>query len=368
MTITSGPFVTFDEGTNTLAPRVQAHLDGRFPRQRIARPIALGSRRAGKDAEYPTFRKHTVPILEHAQQAQASTLWLAPVDMRGFPGALDNVYVYYSTDHGGGAGCIALLTAHDFLFSNIVDRGQVYKDTSGGAFEAETPTAWRDDPKVRFLHQVNTNVTPPEAVTKLQETRMASSADGLAFVGDGTTMAQPSLMMPGDGHNGVAVVWWWGGAMYAYTLQGGSSNAACSLWTSRGGGLPGTWTVDPRRVMRNSDQICHLPGYDSTWMVNWQKANIIDWRGRPWFVGPIGSLATGGAVAPADMYTAPMTPDFRHFAAPPIKISPPLLAWENGAVPDNYGRAFEYDGQIGIPFRSGGAQGKWGLLILEQEG
>lgn len=340
--------------------------------RKSAAPVALGSRSAGFE-EYPTLERIDHAWFPFAAQGAPSMLWCCPVDMRGFPGALDNIYVWYSTDHGTDPATtgVHLATMTTPEGGGLVYRGRVLSTIGGATWtQPESPSVWRSDSDglLRSLMQVNTGVIPPGEAQAEQVTRMFTSPTGLdgTWSDAGLCMARPSSVTPGPAHCGYAPAHRYAGSWYAHTLMGGSSgaNVGQALWRSDGDGLPGTWVADPYRV-GGAEQTVDLPGYSLTWNVKWIYCTILDYRGRPWFVGLIGPSAAGlEDTSLCDIYTAPLTTDLRHFAAKPVKITPPLGSWGTDPRVGTLGRPMQYDDGLYIPFRVDTKTTDWGIFKI----
>lgn len=351
--------------------------DARYATRRLAAPIATASAAQGTIPpavaantirEFPVWRKHTALILPFDAQAAPSILGMVMLDMRGWPGALDNILMLYSTDHGTDA---ATTGVYGVWMSDPygTDRNPVGRLLGGGTLQPESPAAWLDWDAgvIRLLVSTNTGTTPPGEAQAEQRVDMYTSATAApgTFAFLDTVMAKPS------GRPGVPVVeyvriWRLADTMYAYTIDGGG---AFALWRSTQGGLPGTWQIDGERILNLSDQICTLDGYDIQWLAKLNAGAMFDVRGRSWWAGGITGPAAGvEGFAFSELYTAPMRPDFKGFAAKPVKITAPKEAYEPDARFGSLGSAFQYGPDLFLPYRVGEKNTGVGIMIMNQGG
>lgn len=355
----------------------RSQADSRFGTRKLAAPLATSSAAIGAlptavaartFREYPTWDKKQTALLPFASQSAPSILGMVMVDMRGWPGALDNVYLFYSTDHGTDSATtgIYLITMSHPTGTNMVDRGKVL---GGGALQPEAPQVWLDWDAglIRFLVSVNTGVTNSGEAQSSQTTVMYTSATGLtagSFTLVGTTMAK-ELLRPGvpvtEYPRLIARI---GTTMYAYTVDGGG---AFALWYSTQGGLPGTWFTSGGRILNLSDQICTLDGYDIQWLAKLNSGAVMSQRGQLWWCGAITGPAAGvEGFALSELYTAPLRPDLRGFSAAPVMVTPPVAPWEADRRFGSLGSAFQYDTGVYLPYRTAEKNTDVGLMILNQ--
>lgn len=354
-----------------------AASDARYATRKLAAPIATGTAASGTlppavaghtFREYPTFTKHPEPILRFSEQSAPSMLAPIMIDMRGWPGALDNVYLFYSTDHGtdNATTGLYLVTMSDMLGTNRVDRGKVLGGTTG--VQPEAPSGWLDWDAglIRLMVSVQTTETWPDEPQQVQKTVMYTSATGLAdswtYAGD--CMVKPSAYRPGVPVTEYCRTWRNSDTMHAWTIDGGG---AFAHWVSTRGGLPGTWTIDGGRILNESDRICHLPDYEIKWLVKFNTSTVINQRGVPWFVGAITGPAAGvEGFALTEVYVAPLRPDYRGLAAAPVKVTPPQAPFEIHATIAQPGTAAQFDSRIYLPYRTDVKTSDFGVMILNE--
>jgi len=365
-----------------LTAKIEEEGDARYAGRVAAAPVALQSLAvsavsgvANSQTNYPTLTRQSSAWIPLASQGAPSMLWACPVDMRGWPGALDNIYVYYSTDHGTDSATtgVHLITMTEPDGTGLTYRGRVLNIIGSATWtQPETPAVWLDwrAGVVRMLFQVNTGVTPSGEPQSEQITRMATSVNGRDTWTDvGIAFARPSATTPGVAHCGYANPWRLGDTWYAYTLMGGSAGGMCTeqLWRSDRDGLPGTWSPIGGRI-GGGDLLVDIPGFAMDWVSMWQTATIIDYRGRLWWIGQIGTSTAGlEDGARRDLYAAPLRSDLRSWSARPVKITPPRPSggWGDDLPPGSLGRAMSYDGETYLPFRMAGKTTDWGLYRLD---
>ncbi len=123
-----------------------------------------------------------------------------------------------------------------------------------------------------------------------------------------------------------------------------------------------TWQQDPRRLSGWPSLCTHLEGYihEEHWLLKWHGINMIDWRGRLWFIGAAGPSAPAGEVVISRLVAAPLSADLRGFAGRPIDITPEPNYWEGPL--EGGGTTFEADGHIYMTYRQNGHQGDFGIM------
>ena len=86
----------------------------------------------------PNFYRINQNVLTQAASGLNSLYWPWPIRVSDkIPGALADIYVYFSTDHDNGAGGIAMAYTNDPATA-LTPHGVVFTDTTGGA-QTETP-------------------------------------------------------------------------------------------------------------------------------------------------------------------------------------------------------------------------------------
>lgn len=273
----------------------------------------------------PTWAKLGV-IFTAAASQYPSVYWPWILDAYRYPalGFEARYVMYYSTDHSGGAGGIAVAVADDPT-GPWTNWGQVFVDTGPG-FSTETPSVWWDPDTdlFRMFYQ-------QAAVGASQATLQATSSDGLTWTKlpqvNGIFVA-PGLF-PGDGHTGYAIPAPGPGLreMVAYHLMGGGDRPHFGMSISKDHGA--SWRTDPRPLMYGWDQVTAVePGM----RIEWNSGHIFDWLGQRWWIGLVSNFSSGGGEVSRHIVQAPLSDNGRRLLGIPEKVFPADLASNLRAV------------------------------------
>lgn len=155
---------------------------------------------------------------------------------------LGKYYMYYSTDHGGNNGKIAMSYSDSLLewtdFGVVVDS----QNQLGLTSEAETPSVVFDDysKKLRMYWQTQANM--PEQERYAQATMISESTDGISWTYVKQALDIPLKLLPGNGHNGYFIPRKFSHCYIATHLMGGGAQSYSGIsysydglnwWTSR---------------------------------------------------------------------------------------------------------------------------------------
>lgn len=332
-------------------------------------PLALNNRTVGRP-EYPTVTKYANnPVFLQSQtwtDASCGFTWHSVIrvdDKIASPRA--KYYMYYSTDHAtSGLDGIGLAWSNS-PYGPWTDLGvKVFRDHANGD-QCETPVIiWNASTSLFHLYYQLAGATGANGT---QSSMVATSPDGETWTIVGIALDVPSgSQFPGDGHTGYIRPFQWAGMWFAHSLCGGTTTPHLGLSYSRDGL---TFQLDPRPLNGAFDQI-PSPTINK---LKWNTGNIIDWRGRPWFVGCYGPSATGGLSIDENWCAAPLALDFRRLAADPVSIavahqipwevdanaqggSAPVVTSPTGCLVDG--------GKVYLYYRGGGKTGGVGVAEL----
>ena len=268
--------------------------------------------------------------------------WPCVIDARAILGgaALDEFYLYYSTDHDSGAGGIWLATAPSEL-GPWTGRGRVYVDTSSGS-QSETPTVIADPTganKLLMFYQQNS----VSGANGVQSTCIATSNDGVTWARQ-TFIDIPSWW-PADGHTGYWRVHAEGGSLYAHSLTGGGNQPSFGLWHSYDGR---SWTLNPKPLTYQMDLL------GDGRRVEWNSGDIIWWNGRHWWIGMSSDFVSGATPKDGRIIIAAISDDFTALTSAPQVLLYPINAGESTdyrAIQTFQGR----DGRLYLYYQCGGS-------------
>lgn len=224
-------------------------------------------------------------------------------------GALDDFYMYYSTDHG--AGGVWLATAPTPL-GPWSGRGRVFAGGVGTPVGTswETPSVvWVPEESLFFMFYQASAVG-----NSSQSTLLATSPDGINWTKVGVVLDWLTPTVGGNGHTGYFNPFRIGRQWYAYHLWGGAIRAEGMLSTSSDGR---TWTTTlPLRGGVDQVGIGRL--------IAWNHCHVINWRGQLLLVGFTTNQNSGGiAVKDARLFTAPLAANMRAIiGVPRIQLFP----------------------------------------------
>jgi hypothetical protein len=262
-----------------------------------------------------------------------SIYWPWIIDARAQFGssALDEFYMYYSTDHDTGTGGIYLATGPTEL-GPWSTRGRVYVDTTSGT-QSETPTVFPDPTGAVALIMMYQQGGVSGAVGQ-QTTMYATSNDGVTWTRGGIALDIPTGW-PSDGHTGYARVAQVGNALYCHSLAGGGDYGKFALWSSTDGRK---WWLQPDHLNYGIDQT------GDGRLISWNAGNVIDWYGAPWWVGFTSDFTSGTTPKDARLCVAPIAPSLRHLLAPPKYVLYPAVGTET----TNYRAMFSFVSRKGV--------------------
>lgn len=319
-------------------------------------PVALSSARRRVGREYPTASKPlNAPIFSKADQSSPSLYWPYMFDARQI--GQNKVYMYYSTDHATthAASGIYLSTA-DTPLGPWTHHGLVFRD-DGGGIQCETPSVVWDDANSRMImfYQLQGG-----GGTGDQSTFWATSSDGISWTRQGIALNMVSANQPGSGHTGYFKPFRYADSWYGYSLYGASSKGRYAVWQSVDGF---NWVLDPRLLGKMTDMVTHLPQYADGWFAKIFVGDVVDWRGRPWWIGLVGPSTSGGGSSGHRICAAPLRTDLRGFASRPVDITPGAQAWESNAI-DYFGNMLQWGDKLYAVYRANTGQGGFGILEI----
>jgi hypothetical protein len=213
--------------------------------------------------------------------------------------AIDNFYMYFSTDHTQGEGGIGLVTA-PHPTGPWTDRGRVYVDTVDGA-QTETPCViWNTDTNKFHLYYHNNFWATGSLTYRSQATCLATSTDGVNWTryANNPIVTVAEYEFPGDGHTGYARVYRVAGLWIMHHIMGGTNNGHTGVSYSRNGI---NWITDPRPFAGHMD-------YADTSYID-RKISICSassypfhFRGQLWTTFLISNPVSGGVIQNAEIY------------------------------------------------------------------
>lgn len=266
------------------------------------------------------------PVLTQAAQNPAagaavpttagSLYWPWVVDARAALGgaALNEWYLYYSTDHDATGG-IWLATAPGPT-GPWTGRGRVYLDTVSGS-STETPSVlWNPDESLFFMYYQQ---SAAGGANGAQSTVLATSPDGITWTRVGVAVDIPAGgKVPGDGHTGYFRPFRVGRQWFAHHLYGGGDYSHSALSYSPDGR---TWDTDPRLLRYGADQFDDALDFQ----ISWNSGNVVSWRGQLWWIGIGANFTSGGAAKVARTIAAPLSRDLRSLVGKPAVLLYPTV-------------------------------------------
>lgn len=306
------------------------------------------------DGTWPVFTRINggTPVFTQAAQNPAtsalvpttseSIYWPWIIDARKILGAsaLDEFYMYYSTDHASHANSGIWFATAPTELGPWTGRGRVYRDDAGGA-QTETPTVFPDPAVAGGLIMLYQQQGVPGAIG-VQSTCYATSTDGITWTRGGLAIDIPTVW-PGDGHTGYARHSAIGARHFAHGGAGGGDFPTFALSESVDGRK---WRMQPDPLLYNMD----LTGDGRR--IEWNTTDIVMWQGKLWWVGFTSDFVSGSTPKNARLAVAPISDDLRTLLAPPKYVLYPT----QGAETTNYrsNRAFiARDGRIIFYYQSG---------------
>lgn len=253
-----------------------------------------------------------------APATQATIYYPAVLDARATFGAdaLDEWYMYLSTDHDDTQGGIWLYTAPT-QYGPWTGRGRVFFDAVLGS-QTETPSVIVS-PQTGLVHMYYQNAGVPGRVGQ-QSTCLATSVDGRTWTRVGPILDVRANATNGDGHTGYFRPQLIGAGWVGYSLYGGGNYPHFALWRSADGI---EWFADPN-PLSNGDDL-----FEDGRRIEWNTIEIVWWQGRLWAVGACSDYSSGGAAKDARLFVAPLADDLRHIIGKPIYQLAPAQGLEN---------------------------------------
>jgi hypothetical protein len=243
--------------------------------------------------------------------ASPSIYWPWIIDARALLGnsALDEFYLYYSTDHDTGAGGIWLATGPTELgpwttrVGPTTTRGEIYVDTTTGS-QSETPSVIPDPTGVSklimFYQQVGAGGIG------VQSTLYATSNDGITWT-RGAIALDIVTGWPSDGHTGYLRPHLVGRQLFAYSLAGGGDYPKFGFSRSYDGR---TFTLDSTPLYYQMDLV------GDGRRVEWNSGDVLNHRGVRWWVGLASNFTSGSNPKDARLVIAPLCDTYRSLLGP----------------------------------------------------
>lgn len=277
------------------------------------------------------------------------------VDLLG-PDAIDNFYMYYSSDHASGEGGIGLATAPT-PEGPFTDRGRIYADTVSGS-QTETPwVVWNPEANLFYMYYHNVFYN---ATYRTQATCLATSPDGVTFTRHASS---PVLKVPdndefsGDGHTGYARVYRIAEEWVCYHLMGGGGLPKFGISYSDDGI---TWQTDPRPLMYGVDYT-----KSNTRRLEPIQTVLFDFRGRLWSVQVTSPFNSGTDSGSRKIYVSPCD-DLRLPSKMHLAIDTGAAgSWDDETV--HWASILEYNNKLYMYYTGNGSDdnGAIGLAIAE---
>ncbi|EPJ4072493.1 hypothetical protein WJA05_000518 [Klebsiella pneumoniae] len=355
----------YDGGpTGYAAEKIAEAISGSLPAVEN-KTIPLSTAPDGAGREYPTFKRLSAPIIQFSQQSAPTVYWPWIVDKSVWGGT--GFALFYSTDHAAthDPSGIFLFEADD-ITGPWVNRGKVYRDDAGG-WQTETPSVIYDpvNNKVLMYYQ---QAGVPGAIGQ-QQTCLATAdpTDLTVWTRVGVVLDKEFLEQPGDGHCGYFRPFFYNGRLFGYSLYGGTNYSNAALWTSDDGGY--TWRRDGRLIGWMQDKCRHLAATlnadPQDVLLTMYEGDVINWRGKPWWVGVSGKAQSGSVlIRHFRLVTAPLADDFASLTTRVKDITPDPATYEVQNDIDYPGNCVAAGGEVYMVYRTGGQQGNISLMRL----
>lgn len=289
--------------------------------------------RSGPDLDapdLPTFtRSATSEVYTAAAQNPAggaaapttapSIYWPWRVHARTYLGgaALDEWYLYYSTDHEAvHANSGIWLATGPTPSGPWTGRGRVFIDNVNGN-QTETPSVlWSEDESLFFMYYQQAAVTGANGA---QSNMLATSPDGVTWTRVGIALDVPAgNVFPGDGHTGYFTPFRHGKKWFAFHLVASGNFGHFGMSQSTDGRV---WRTDPNPLGWAVDQCAGR-------RVEWNHCHVITWRGKPLLVGLISDMVSGSTPRDGRLVVAPLSLDLRRIVGVPKTILYPTSGTE----------------------------------------
>jgi hypothetical protein len=368
---TTGEFVS-----TLVNDQLSATIAGATLQQHQVRTISLGTDLDG-DREAPRLVKPlTGPFLTYDDFADAGGLptIYRPKMFQAAPFGRTGIGVMTSSDHAaahGDSGFMLAWGADGPLSESwtFPATQPLWRDDVNGN-QTETPelvVPWDGTKSIWSYQQNGVPGTVADQVTLLAQCTNQDLWSGWSRTGTMIDLPANPEYATAATHTGYANHWRAGAWFYCYTIRtgadGNSIMGTYQLNRSRDGI---NWTADPRPIFGASPLTDHLTGYveDDMWSIKFTSGAVIEWRGRFWWIGLVGPVASGTTIVGNLIGGFPLSDDFRRPLARPIDMTPPEQAWETTGI-DTFGNAITYEGRTFLSYRSGGNQGSFGLMELQ---
>lgn len=282
--------------------------------------LVTGFHSKEKRKEYiPNFKKYEKnPIFTEADAALDTIYWPWVIRVDNIlDSPLGKYYMYYSTDHDGGEGGIALAYA-DTPYGPWEDYSEnpIYKDTEEGT-QTETPSVvWNEDTQEFYLYYHNASAG------NNQSTGMAKSIDGINWNRHGIVIdVEDNEGWPGDGHTGYFMPHKIHNLWVGYHLMGGGDTPHFGISYSNNGE---DWETDPRplRYQKNASG-------DDNYFLSWNHAQLFKWQGEFWVAVLKTDFTSGSNPKDAEIVVGRLSQDFRRIIPPVTTIIDEEEDWEN---------------------------------------
>lgn len=259
--------------------------------------------------------------------------WIVDARLLFGTNALDEYYLYYSTDHEGThANSGIWLATGPTPAGPWTGRGRVYIDNAGGT-QTETPAVFADPTGASAAIMLYQQAAVPGAVGA-QTTLYATSPDGITWTRGGIAIDIPTWW-PSDGHTGYARPRDFGGKLIAWHLAGGWDYPTFGRSTSYDGR---TWWLDRFPLPYQMDLVA-----DGR-RVEWNSGDVILWNGIYWWIGMLSDFVSGATPKNARLAIAPLSNDLRLIVAKPQYLLYPT----QGSETTNYRALKTFAGRDGV--------------------
>lgn len=247
-------------------------------------------------------------------------------------GALDEFYMYYSTDHEAthANSGIWLATGPSEL-GPWTGRGRVFIDNAGGT-QTETPFIIADPTGTNVALMYYQQATAPGAVGS-QSTLYATSNDGINWARGAIAIDIPTWWSS-DGHTGYIHVGVHGNHLISHGLAGGTDNPSFGIARSYNGR---NWSLDPEMLGYQMDLL------QDGRRVEWNSGDVIVWKNRLYWIGTSSNFVSGSTTKDGRLIIAPINEVQNTLLSPPQVIFYPPSDSES----TNYRATYTFIGRDG---------------------
>lgn len=313
----------------------------------------------GQILEPPLFTKAiNNPIFKRNDAAWLTSLgfkiyfpWVVNVGAILGVNAIDDFYMYYSSDHAIGEGGIGLATA-PHPTGPWTDYGKIYSDIIEGE-QTETPSVvFNPDTNLFHMYYQNSNAG------RNQSTCLATSANGVdGWTRYGVVIDVPDYEYPGDGHTGYARVHRFGKTWIAYHLMGGADKPHFGISYSADGL---TWQTDPRPLSSGVDIT-----RDNTKRLEPCQNFLFNFRGNLWSLQTVSPFNSGTVNEDRRIYLSPAS-DLRCPNAMFEGVFEGTTGtWDEATV--HWGHVIEYEGSLYLYYTSANIDGNGAIGLAVSE-